>query len=255
MQIRTITDENLSIRSQKSPSDYSETGATPIPIPVSCYGLSHDQFPCRSPRAWRLLPKRAGYIYIALLRKRFFRCVFQKSDCLFGIPCGELIAIRVLFENAVIADERQRLHVNAVGHPKIRAETATCGQILRRIPQMPLSYTFRLISCSRTPNTLGTAGNAGRNFIHGPHQRRTDLSLFKTVPLHGALSLQFRVECFNISNTPNFAQPGGQIASYSSAPDANGRFEATDAGNFGVSTSTTVGSAARQFQFAAKVNF
>ncbi|WP_281292431.1 hypothetical protein [Terriglobus albidus] len=40
-----------------------------------------------------------------------------------------------------------------------------------------------------------------------------------------------------------------------SPPDANGRYVATGAGNFGVSTSTAAGSAARQFQFAAKVTF
>lgn len=102
---------------------------------------------------------------------------------------------------------------------------------------------------------LGTAGNAGRNIIHGPHQRRADLSLFKTFPIRDALAMQFRAECFNISNTPNFAQPGGAITSYAATPDANGRYVATNTGNFGVSTSTAAGSAARQFQFAAKITF
>lgn len=102
---------------------------------------------------------------------------------------------------------------------------------------------------------IGTAGDAGRNIMHGPHQRRADLSLFKTFSLHDSLALQFRAECFNLSNTPNFAQPGGTITSYSATPDANGRYVATNAGNFGVSTSTAAGSAARQFQFAAKITF
>lgn len=102
---------------------------------------------------------------------------------------------------------------------------------------------------------IGTAGNAGRNIIHGPHQRRADLSLFKTFPIHNSLTLQFRAECFNLSNTPNFAQPGGTITSYAATPDSNGRYIATNAGNFGVSTSTAAGSAGRQFQFAAKLTF
>ena len=102
---------------------------------------------------------------------------------------------------------------------------------------------------------VGTPGNAGRNTIHGPHQRRTDVSLFKTFPIHDRIAAQIRAECFNIANTPNFAQPSGQIVGYSSTPDANGRFEATNAGSFGISTSTTAGSAARQFQFAAKITF
>ena len=102
---------------------------------------------------------------------------------------------------------------------------------------------------------LGTAGNVGRNIVYGPHQRRTDFSLLKTIPLHDALALQLRAECFNLSNTPNFAQPGGTINSYATTPSANGSLLATGAGNFGISTSTAAGSAARQFQFAAKVLF
>lgn len=102
---------------------------------------------------------------------------------------------------------------------------------------------------------IGTAGNMGRNVVYGPNQRRADLSLFKTIPLHEALALQFRAECFNISNTANFALPGGTITSYASTPDASGNYVATGSGNFGVTTSTAAGSAARQFQFAAKLTF
>lgn len=102
---------------------------------------------------------------------------------------------------------------------------------------------------------IGTAGDVGRNIVYGPHQRRADLSLFKTVPIHDKLALQLRAECFNISNTPNFAQPGGTINSYVSTPATNGNYVATDAGNFGISTSTAPGSSARQYQFAAKITF
>ena len=103
--------------------------------------------------------------------------------------------------------------------------------------------------------SIGTAGNAGRNIVHGPHQRRADISMFKTFPLREMLALQIRAECFNLSNTANFAQPSGTITSYVAAPDGNDRYVATNAGNFGVSTATAPGSAARQFQFAAKVTF
>jgi hypothetical protein len=102
---------------------------------------------------------------------------------------------------------------------------------------------------------IGTAGNAGRNVNYGPHFRRTDMSLFRTFPIHKELSAQLRVECFNITNTPNFAQPNSQITAYSSTADANGNFEATNNGSFGSITSTAFGSYARQFQFAAKFTF
>lgn len=117
----------------------------------------------------------------------------------------------------------------------------------------PLHGYFNVDAFARQP--IGTAGGAGRNILHGPHQRRADLSLFKTIPIHEQVKAEFRAECFNISNTPNFAQPGGQITSYNPIADANGRYEATTAGNFGIVTATAPGSAARQFQFALKVTF
>ncbi|NUQ28752.1 MAG: TonB-dependent receptor [Acidobacteriaceae bacterium] len=119
----------------------------------------------------------------------------------------------------------------------------------------PTPITGFLNPAAFARQAIGTAGNAGRNIMHGPHQRRTDLSLFKSFPIRDTLNLQLRAECFNISNTPNFALPNGQISSYSATPDANGRYVATAAGNFGISTSTATGSAARQFQFAAKITF
>lgn len=127
------------------------------------------------------------------------------------------------------------------------------GVSLYSSSRSPTSGYLNPAAFARQP--IGTAGNVGRNILYGPHQRRADLSLFKTVPIHESLALQLRAECFNITNTPNFAQPSGGISSYASIPDANGNYVATAAGNFGVSTSTAAGSAARQYQFAAKIVF
>ncbi len=98
--------------------------------------------------------------------------------------------------------------------------------------------------------TFGTAGNESPNKLYGPHQRRVDLSIFKTVTLHEQTKLQLRAECFNISNTPNFGLPNNTI---SSTALVNGREVATNAGGFGSVTTTTL--SARQFQFAAKIIF
>ena len=102
---------------------------------------------------------------------------------------------------------------------------------------------------------LGTAGNIGRNQFRGPHLRRGDLSLFKTVPVREQLKAEFRVECSNITNTPNFAQPSATISAYSTTADANGNFEATNASNFGNITSTAFSYANRQVQFALRFIF
>ena len=102
---------------------------------------------------------------------------------------------------------------------------------------------------------LGTAGNVGRNQFFGPHLRRGDLSLFKNVEVKENLRAQFRVECFNITNTPNFGQPNSTIGSYSPTADANGNFEATSASSFGQITSTAIGYSGRQFQFVLRLDF
>lgn len=56
--------------------------------------------------------------------------------------------------------------------------------------------------------TPGTLGNSGRNTVYGPRDRRVDISLFKSFPLRDRLSMQFRTECYNLTNTPNWGPPG-----------------------------------------------
>jgi hypothetical protein len=101
---------------------------------------------------------------------------------------------------------------------------------------------------------LGTAGNAGRNQLRGFSKRRGDLSVFKTIPVKERLHAEFRAECFNFTNTPNFDDPGSQITAFTASP-VNGRLIATDAKNFGHSISTPFGFSGRQFQFALKLLF
>ena len=89
------------------------------------------------------------------------------------------------------------------------------------------------------PQTPGTPGDVRRNAYYGPHDRRADLSLFKDLPLYEAVKLQFRAECFNISNTPNFDRPASILGG----------------AGFGKITDTVPGENPRQFQFALKMQF
>ena len=91
-----------------------------------------------------------------------------------------------------------------------------------------------------------------RNQLYGPHFRHLDLSLFKDWKLMDRYALQFRAESFNLTNTPNFAQPNSSI----SAVDANGfpLPAATDAG-FGTINATRAGANARLLQFALRLTF
>lgn len=119
-------------------------------------------------------------------------------------------------------------------------------------------------------HALGVAGDEHRNQIYGPHDRRMDLSLFKTFPIYERLKLQFRAECFNIFNTPNFATPSSGITGWSSAQSDGSITPGTtplyfnapsvagsvgQAGTFGSISSTAANEQPRTFQFATKLTF
>jgi hypothetical protein len=54
-------------------------------------------------------------------------------------------------------------------------------------------------------------GNLGRNILRAPAQRRLDISLTKSTRLSERVALDFRLEGYNITNTPNFRAPQANI--------------------------------------------
>jgi hypothetical protein len=56
-------------------------------------------------------------------------------------------------------------------------------------------------------------GNLGRNTVIGPSQRRLDVSLSKITRLTNGSSLEFRVEGYNVTNTPSFRNPESNLSS------------------------------------------
>jgi hypothetical protein len=56
-------------------------------------------------------------------------------------------------------------------------------------------------------------GNLGRNTVIGPSQRRLDVSLSKLTRLTDGTSLEFRVEAYNVTNTPSFRNPESDLSS------------------------------------------
>jgi hypothetical protein len=61
--------------------------------------------------------------------------------------------------------------------------------------------------CSFVPQPLGTFGNLGRNTLIGPGVASVDFSVMKRFRFTEQKNLQFRAECFNIANHPNFQAP------------------------------------------------
>jgi hypothetical protein len=98
---------------------------------------------------------------------------------------------------------------------------------------------FNTAAFTSTPgqsNSNPVAGTAGRNLVRGPGYTNENLSLFKNFALPKQLNLQFRVESFNLLNTPHYDNPNSSRNSL----------------NFG---SITSAGDQRIMQFALKVNY
>ncbi len=118
------------------------------------------------------------------------------------------------------------------------------------------------------PQQSGTLGDEQRNPLHGPDYRHVDFSVFKSFPVYRESTLEFRAECFNITNVTNFANPNNQIQA--SAVSSNVTYPVNGASsnqtflsdtytvtpnNIGTITSTAAGYQPREFQFALKYQF
>jgi outer membrane receptor protein involved in Fe transport len=72
------------------------------------------------------------------------------------------------------------------------------------------------------PVTERRFGTAGVNSMRGPGFANFDMSIFREFKLGAARTVQFRLEAFNLTNTPHFANPQGSV----------------NASNFGIISST-----------------
>ena len=107
-----------------------------------------------------------------------------------------------------------------------------------------------------TPQVQGTHGDERVNQLFGPHDRRDDLSLLKDLALNERWRMQFRVECFNLSNTANFGVPDNALNAWVT-PTTGAPYAASIAqgNNFGAISSLAGSETPRQFQFALKLLF
>jgi hypothetical protein len=81
-------------------------------------------------------------------------------------------------------------------------------------PHTPNQWVSRSAFQRLNPATqAGQFGNEGRNVVGGPGISNIDLSLLKTFAVTERANLQFRAECFNLANHPNFGLPDNDIAS------------------------------------------
>lgn len=84
---------------------------------------------------------------------------------------------------------------NLVGDPTLPAEQRT------------VSRWFNTAAFATAPQF--TIGTASRNPVRGPGYRNLDLALSRRVNLQAARALEFRLEAFNVTNTPPLGAPNG----------------------------------------------
>jgi hypothetical protein len=84
--------------------------------------------------------------------------------------------------------------------------------------------------------------------LRGPSYTNFDLGLIKLFPIHERVRLQFRMELFNLTNTPHFALPVRSM----SDPSFGRITHTRNPLNFG---STATSYANRMIQFALKLEF
>jgi hypothetical protein len=101
---------------------------------------------------------------------------------------------------------------------------------------------------------FGTFGNLGRATVTGPGVFTIDASALKNFQFGGSKYLQLRIECFNLLNTPNWADPNTNLAQsdWQSAP---GNIPTPGSGAFGTINSIRGTVPMRQLQFALKFVF
>jgi hypothetical protein len=79
-------------------------------------------------------------------------------------------------------------------------------------------------------------GNVGRNSVRGPGFGTYDFSVFRIFPIRESVKFEFRAEAFNLTNTPIWDNPNGNVNS----------------GSFGQIRSA---GGQRQVQFGARLRF
>ena len=86
---------------------------------------------------------------------------------------------------------------NIIGNPELPGNQRT------------IAHWFNTAAFQQAPQF--TFGNAQRNPVRGPAYRDLDLALVKHAPLGEAGELEFRAEVFDVTNTPAFGQPNGNV--------------------------------------------
>jgi hypothetical protein len=105
------------------------------------------------------------------------------------------------------------------------------------------------------PITAARFGNAGANSLRGPGEVNMDLGLTRVFRIRERYTIQFRAESFNFTNTPHFANPGGNVSNVVKNGDGSIRDLAGFAQVQAVANTGRDGIDERQFRFFVRISF
>jgi hypothetical protein len=91
-------------------------------------------------------------------------------------------------------------------------QTADLVGEIRKIGEIGGSGTYYDTSAWAQPQGV-RFGDTGRNSVRGPGGVNLDLSLFRSIPLTGMRRLEVRIQASNVTNTPKFSNPNGDVNS------------------------------------------
>jgi hypothetical protein len=109
----------------------------------------------------------------------------------------------------------------------------------------PATFT----STNTTYPVFDRQGTVGRNQLYGPSLRTLDFSVFRYFQLTKQIKSQFRVQAYNLANTPQFQNPNGEVDPGFNIPTAG-----IDNGNASQITGVRLHSE-RQLELAFRVMF
>lgn len=111
----------------------------------------------------------------------------------------------------------------------------------------PLAYSS--VTAANSPGGP-RFGTSGRNSVRGPGVFNLDASLKRSFPIREKLTLDLLAESFDVTNTPQFANPSAGINSIPVANQANPT--PAQLGGFGVITTSNVN---RTLRFSGRISF
>ena len=137
--------------------------------------------------------------------------------------------------------------LNAPGNTQMADRVADHVEILGGVGRGNSYFDPRAFA----PVTEERFGNAGFNTVRGPGYAEWDMGLFRRFTLARGSTLQFRLEAFNVTNTPQFNNPGANVSSLRLNPDGSIR----SLNGFTEITSTRGSRSERQFRVGLRLGF